>query len=147
VHYRGQQRSGRVVRLLSDIETKGRMARILVAVKDPLGLKSRTSDRPPLLIGEYVRVEIQGRLLTGVYRIPRSSLRDNDTIWLAGNGDTLKIEPVDILWRDDRIVLVKNNLQPGDRLVVSDLVTPVRGMPLDVLVGDSGSSVEQDGNG
>jgi len=147
VHYRGQQRSGRVVRLLSDLETQGRMARILVAVKDPLGLKSRPSDRPPLLIGEYVRVEIQGRLLTGVYRIPRSSLRDNDTIWLAGKGNALKIEPVDILWRDDRIVLVKNNLQPGDRLVVSDLVTPVRGMPLDVLVGDSGSSAEQDGNG
>lgn len=147
VNYRGQQRSGRVVRLLSDLETQGRMARIVVAVKDPLGLDSRPSDRPPLLIGEYVRVEIQGRLLTGVYRIPRSSLRDGETIWLADKDDTLTIEPVDILWRDDRIVLIKNNLEPGDRLVVSDLVTPVRGMPLDVLVGDGGSSLEQDGNG
>jgi RND family efflux transporter MFP subunit len=147
VRYRGYQRSGRVIRLLSDLETQGRMARIVVAVKDPLGLKARSPDRPSLLIGEYVRVEIQGRLLTGVYRIPRSSLRDNDTIWLAGKGDTLRIEPVDILWRDDRIVLVKNNLQPDDRLVVSDLVTPVQGMPLDVLVGDIRSSGEQDGNG
>lgn len=147
VRYRGYQRSGRVIRLLSDLETQGRMARIVVAVKDPLGLKARSSDLPSLLIGEYVRVEIQGRLLTGVYRIPRNSLRDNDAIWLAGKGDTLRIEPVDILWRDDRMVLVKNNLRPGDRLVVSDLVTPVQGMPLDVLISDTGSSEEQDGNG
>ena len=140
VSYRGHRRSGRVIRLLGDLETQGRMARILVAVKDPLGLESKTSDGPPLLIGEYVRVKIQGRLLTDVYKIPRASLRDNDTIWLAGTDDTLQIKPVEILWRDNRVVLVADHLQAGDRLVVSDLVTPVQGMALEVLAEQTGSA-------
>ena len=147
VSYRGHQRSGRVIRLLGDLETQGRMARILVAVKDPLGLAHKAPNDPPLLIGEYVRVSIQGRLLTGVYQIPRASLRDNHTIWLAGKDDTLQIKTVDILWRDDRVVLIKNHLQPGDRLVVSDLATPVHGMALDVLVDGIGSAGGEGDNG
>jgi multidrug efflux pump subunit AcrA (membrane-fusion protein) len=60
IHYRGHQRTGRVIRLLGDLEAQGRMARILVSVKDPLGRKGTQPDTMPLLIGEYVRVEIQG---------------------------------------------------------------------------------------
>ncbi len=147
VHYRGHQRSGRVIRLLGDLETQGRMARILVAVDDPLGLTRKSTHGPPLLIGEYVRVQIQGRLLTGVYRIPRSSLRDGNTIWLAAPDDTLQVKPVEIVWRDDRVVLVRDHLQAGDRLIVSDVVTPVPGMPLDVSTARSESNQGENGDG
>ena len=136
VHYRGFQRRGRVIRLLGDLEPQGRMARILVAVEDPLGLSDPQADDPPLLIGEYVRVTIQGERLTGVYRIPRSALRDNSTLWLVGPDDTLQIQPVETVWRDNRIVLVNNHLQPGDRLVTSDLATPVAGMTVEVSAAD-----------
>ncbi len=139
VHYRGTQRTGRVIRLLSDLETQGRMARILVSVKDPLGHADPSSDLPPLLIGEYVRVEIQGGALRDVYRIPRTALRDGDTIWVADEGDTLQIKPVDPVWRDDGFVLIADSLDPGARLIVSDLATPVTGMRVDPI---SGATVE-----
>ncbi|BBO71510.1 hemolysin D [Desulfosarcina alkanivorans] len=135
-HYRGHQGSGRVIRLLGDLETQGRMARILVSVKDPLGLKAPQHDRPPLLIGEYVRVAVQGERLTGVYRIPRSALRDNGTIWMVDASDTLRIQPVDTVWRDERMVLIANHIRPGDRLVVSDLAAPVDGMAVEAGSGD-----------
>lgn len=140
VHYRGTRRTGRVIRLLSDLETQGRMARILVSVEDPLGHADPRPDRPPLLIGEYVRVEIQGQALRDVYRIPRTALRDGDTIWVAGGGDTLQIKPVDIVWRDDRFVLITDSLDPGDRLIVSDLATPVAGMRVDPTAGSPAES-------
>ncbi|MFO7715264.1 efflux RND transporter periplasmic adaptor subunit [Desulfosarcina sp.] len=131
VSYRGNQRPGTVYRLLSDLETEGRMARILVSVRDPLVLQSKTGDPvPPLLIGEYVRVEIKGQRLTDVYRIPRSALRDNSTIWILSDDDTLKIMPVETVWRDADYVLMKNGLVPGQRLIVSDLSAPVDGLPL-----------------
>jgi RND family efflux transporter MFP subunit len=136
VHYRGFQRSGQVIRLLGDLEPQGRMARLLVVVEDPLGRNDPKADDPPLLIGEYVRVAIQGERLTGVYRIPRSALRDNNTIWLVGPDDTLQIQSVETVWRDNRIVLVQNHLQPGDRLVTSDLATPVAGMTVEVAAAD-----------
>jgi RND family efflux transporter MFP subunit len=131
VSYRGNQRPGTVYRLLSDLETEGRMARLLVSVRDPLALQSKTGDPvPPLLIGEYVRVEIKGQRLTDVYRIPRSALRDNSTIWILSDDDTLQIMPVETVWRDADHVLMKNGLVPGQRLIVSDLSAPVDGLPL-----------------
>jgi RND family efflux transporter MFP subunit len=152
VYYRGHQRAGRVIRLLGDLEDQGRMARILVSVKDPLGRQGTQPDRLPLLIGEYVRVEIQGERLTDVYRIPRSALRDNSTIWLVDASDTLQIRPVDTVWRDGRVVLIDNHIRPGDRLVVSDLATAVDGMPVEAINNDPASEgpaslAEEGGNG
>ena len=149
ISYRGIRRQGTVARLLSDLETDGRMARILVSVKDPLGLKSKTrEDAPPMLIGEYVRVEIQGQRLTDVYRIPRSALRDNSTIWILADDDTLKIMPVETVWRDADYVLMNNGIVPGQRLIVSDLSAPVDGLPLkdsDVGAAEAISSIPQSG--
>lgn len=133
VQYRnGFTRNGRVDRLLSDLEEEGRMARILVSVADPLGLQAGASERPPLLIGEYVTVEIEGREVEGVYRIPRTALRDNTRVWIVGGDETLDIREVETVWRDAGTVLIREGIEPGDRLVVSDLSIPVAGMPVRV---------------
>lgn len=135
VHYRGYERSGRVLRLLGDLEPQGRMARIMVSVDDPLGRGDREPVQP-LLIGEYVRVEIRGETLADIYRIPRSALRDNNTIWLVDADGALQIKPVVTVWSDDRHVLIHDRITPGDRLVVSDLAAPVAGMPVDAILSE-----------
>lgn len=127
-----QVRTGIVIKLLSDLEAEGRMARLLVSIKDPLDLSNPASDRPPLLIGEYVQVEIQGRELFDVFRIPRSALRDGARVWIAAPDDTLAIREVEPLWRDADTVLLRDGLQIGDRLILSDIAAPVAGMPLRV---------------
>ncbi|WP_319521378.1 efflux RND transporter periplasmic adaptor subunit [uncultured Desulfosarcina sp.] len=142
VFYRGNRRLGTVARLLSDLETEGRMARILVSVEDPLGLKGdHPPSGPPMLIGEYVRVEIQGRTIDDVYRIPRTALRDNSSIWILGEDNTLHIVPVETVWRDADHVLIQDGIEAGDQLIVSDLSTPVAGMQLKEDTADA-SAVE-----
>ncbi len=133
----GFERKGTVFKLLSDLESQGRMARVLVSVQNPLGLAQPDAGQPPLLIGEYVRVDIQGRQVDNVYRIPRSALRDNRHVWVVGDDGTLEIRNVDTVWRDARTVLIKEGLQPGDRLIVSDLPTPIAGMPLKLESAES----------
>jgi RND family efflux transporter MFP subunit len=123
----GHSIRGQVVRLLGDLASEGRMARILVAVKDPLGRK-RGAQGPPLLIGEYVRVEIEGRQLSDVFVVPRAALRDDATVWLVGDDSTLQIREVKTLWRDADTVVLKDSLKEGDALVVTDLPAPVAGM-------------------
>ena len=130
IYRSGLERTGTVIKLLGDLETEGRMARILVSVDDPFGLDKQGPAPPPLLIGEYVRVEIAGKRLDGVFRIPRTALRDNAKVWVAGARDQLDIRPVETIWRDSRSVLLKSGLAPGDRVIVSDLPAPVAGMPL-----------------
>jgi len=130
----GHKCSGTVMRLMGDLATEGRMARILVEVSDPLGLNRSSRDRPPLLIGEYVRIEIQGRRLDDVFKLPRTALRDNSWIWIADENQTLEIRKVRPVWRDADIVLLKDDLKPGEHVVVSDLPAPVQGMTLQVDV-------------
>ena len=128
----GHAIEGRVVRLLGDLTDQGRMAKIIVAVNDPLGRTASKNHRPPLLIGEYVGLQILGRHLDNVFSIPRTALRDNDTVWLLDGQNKLEIRGVMPVWRDTDHVLLRNNLKPGDRLVVSDLAAPVVGMELRV---------------
>ncbi len=132
LHRNGYEITGSVIRLLGDLESEGRMARILVEVKDPLNLENDIKDQPALLIGEYVRIEIQGRELQNVFRISRTALRDNSMIWVVNKDSKLEIRRVDTLWRDTTTVLLRDGLMPGDQLIVSDLPAPINGMPVQV---------------
>ena len=134
--------SGKVIRLMGDLATEGRMARILVEVTDPLGLKTSQQDRAPLLIGEYVRAKILGHKLDGVFQIPRTALRDNSNIWIIKENQTLEIRKVYPVWRDADVVLLKDDLKPGEQLIVSDLAAPVEGMT--VRVNTSTSEMKND---
>ena len=134
LHRNGYEIAGTVTKLLGDLGSEGRMARILVEVEDPLNLKKGEHSQPALLIGEYVRIEIEGRTLQNVYRIPRTALRDNSRIWVANRDGKLDIRPVETLWRDAQTVLLRVGLAPDDQLIVSDLPAPINGMP--VQVGD-----------
>jgi RND family efflux transporter MFP subunit len=137
VRRNGRERTGEVIKLLVDLETEGRMARILAAVKDPLGLQdTKGKTIRPLLIGEYVRVEIEGPAVTQVFRIPRAALRDNDTIWVVADDSSLDIRSVRTLWRDKQTVFLKEGLNPEDQLIVSDLAAPVAGMKIQVEGAD-----------
>ena len=133
----GAVRKGRVIKLLSDLEDEGRMARLLITVLDPLGLTNSGNAHPPMLIGEYVRVQIQGRQIPAAYSIPRSALRGNNRIWIVDKQGKLEIRRIEALWRDNQTVLLQNGLQPGERIVVSDLATPISGMTVRVKGEDA----------
>lgn len=122
------ERRGEVVRFLADLDPVGRMARIIVAVDDPLGTGEDSG--VPLLLGSYVRVEIEGREREPVFSIPRAALREGNRIWLLGDDSRLEIREVDILWKAADRVLVHNMLHDGDRIIVSRIQTPVSGMQL-----------------
>jgi len=123
-------REGRVLRLLGDLSKEGRMARLLISVPDPLGLREREGGGKQLVIGEYVRVELEGEVLHDVFLIPRTALHNDREIWLATGEGKLAVRPVTTLWRDEENVLIKDGLQAGDLLVVSELPVPVDGMAI-----------------
>ena len=103
-------REGRVIRLLADLDSAGRMARFLVRVEHPFD----TNAGLPLLLGAYVKVEIEGMAVESVCRLPRAALRDGSQVWIMGDGDRLEIRPVEVAWGEETESLVRG-LQPGDR--------------------------------
>ena len=117
-------REGRVVRVLGDLDPRGKMARVLVEIEDPLGL---TSEAPPFLLGSVVEVRIEGRAIDEVYVVPRLALRGGDEVWTVEDGK-LAIRPVEVVWRGKDRVFVRAELGRRSRVVTSRLATPVAGM-------------------
>lgn len=138
------ERKGRVIKLLGDLDAEGRMARVLVSVKDPLDQHGNEIKRPPLLIGDYVRVEIEGHELEGVFKIPRTALRDNSKIWIERGEGLLHIRQVEVVWRDPQYIFLRDGLKEGERLIVSDLATPVEGMKVIIEQPDGRGSGKGD---
>ncbi len=127
---RGQTIAGRIIRLLGDLDAASRMARLLIEVKDPLRRQANARGGLPLLIGEFVRVEILGQKLEAVITIPRAALRDGETVWMLNEDMTLRILKVMPIWRDKEAVVIQNALRDGDRIIISELSAPVAGMQL-----------------
>jgi RND family efflux transporter MFP subunit len=138
IYDQGKERTGTVDRLMADLATQGRMARVLIEVPDPLGLESPHSGYKPLLIGDYVSVEIQGKKLDRVYQIPRTALRDDSYVWIARDDHTLEIRKVHPVWRDADVVLLQDEVSPGEQLIVSDLPAAVEGMPVQAAISEAG---------
>ncbi|MEM1024452.1 MAG: efflux RND transporter periplasmic adaptor subunit [Myxococcota bacterium] len=124
------ERRGEVIEVLSDLDQVGRMARVLVAIEDPLHLDRPEADRQPLLLGAFVEASLEGRAVQDVAVIPRPALRGEDEVWLMDAEDRLEIRDVEIVWRGRDEVYVQRGLKAGERLVTSRIATPVPGMAL-----------------
>jgi RND family efflux transporter MFP subunit len=145
------ERSGRVDRLLGEVERAGRLARVRILVEDPLGLEdagSRDETLDPLLLGSYVRVEITGPPVEGVLELPRAVVRNNESIWVMDAGRRLRFRDLDVIVGRPDTVLARVALEPGDEIVSSPLPVAIPGMPLERLgaPGDAGDSPETDGD-
>jgi RND family efflux transporter MFP subunit len=128
------ERSGHVVRVLSELQEEGRMAQLIVAVNDPFQRSTPPEERRiPLLLGSFVRVELEGAQLHNVVELPRAAVREGDTVWLVDAQDQLEIREVEVRWRTRESVLVGGGLKPGERVITSRLAVPLPNMPLRVV--------------
>ena len=130
------ERKGHISRLLGDVDPSGRMARVLVAIDDPLGLKDSALRQSPFLIGTYVRVSIHGPVLENVFVLPRLVLREGQHVWMKSKSGTLDIQKVDVLWKTEENIVVGNGLQQGDELIISALPIAIPGMKVKTEIGE-----------
>jgi RND family efflux transporter MFP subunit len=121
-------RRGRLLRLLADLEPAGRMARVVVAVEDPLG--NVQEGGVPLLLGSYVRVVIEGRRLENIVSVPRTALKAGDTIWVLRSDSRLEIRSVDIAWSGRDRIFISRGLSAGEMVVTGTVANAVDGMQL-----------------
>lgn len=120
-------RRGRVIRLLGDLDPAGRLARVLVAVDDPLSLADGGA---PLLFESYVDLEILSDREADVVPLERGWLHPGDRVYVYGAGGELDIRQVEIGWRKPDTVMVTGGIAPGEQVVTSPLASAVEGMKL-----------------
>jgi RND family efflux transporter MFP subunit len=126
-------RDGRLIRLLPGLETKGRMARLLVEIDDPLALDTENNGKPKVMIGSFVRVEIEGRQIHRAVELPREYLRNGNQIWVYDETGKLAIQDVSIGFKNRDSVLITARVKDGESIVISDISTPVEGLVLKTM--------------
>jgi len=123
-------RTGTVIRALGDLESAGRLARVLVEVDDPFARRPGPADRSILRFEQMVEVELEGETLAGIIALDSAWLRDGGKIWIRNDDNRLEIRPVTPIYRDARVALLADGLRAGERVVTSELTIAVPGMEL-----------------
>ena len=122
-------RTGVVVSSLPGVAATDRQAQVLVAVDDPLDLK--TKGQPRLLLNDFVSVELQGRTLANTVTVPLTQLEDDDSIWVV-NDSRLTRRELNVVYRGRKLAWVSNGFQRGDQLLANRLDGVVEGQPVRV---------------
>ena len=126
-------RRGTVVELLGDVTENGRMAQVLVAIQDPLELDKPENGRRPLLLGEYVRVDIEGPVLRDVIVLPRPTIREGSRVWVKNAENQLEVRQIDVVLSRKDTVLISRGLQDGDQVITSQLTAAIPGLLLQTV--------------
>lgn len=139
------ERQGYVERVLPNLDDTGAMARVLVTIDDPLGIRARSAQKlaakgktdaeaaahdalVPLLLNSYVNVEIDAPPLESAIEIPRLALREGDQVFVVDAQSRLRIRTIEVAWRGEHAVYATGGIQDGERLVTSRVAAPVDGM-------------------
>lgn len=126
----------RIVRTEGVVDETSRVTYAVASIDDPYRLRS---DGDVLPVGTFVRGTIEGISMDAVFRLPRSALRGADGFLFASDGDVLEIRQLAILRSDEDFVYVQDDVEPGDRLIVTAIESPVDGMTVRTRVAETGS--------
>jgi hypothetical protein len=98
------------------------MINVVIRVNKPYETK------PPLAVGLFVTVDIEGRTLENAAMLPRAALRENNVVWVVDKNGKLTFRKVSVARLTFDAVLVEGGLKNGEMVVVSSLKAVTDGM-------------------
>ncbi len=94
----------------------------------------------PLVEGMFCAVEIPGKTMEQVYRLPRWAVSFEGQVYMA-EGKHLKRRAVVIMRNQDEDTFVSRGFEPGELVVTTRLVNPLPNTLLDFDIEEGGSTV------
>ena len=79
----------------------------------------------PLVEGMFCRVEIPGKSLRNVIRLPRWSVSFENTVYVANDQNRLVTVPVTVVRSEGEDVFISTGLNPGQTVIVTRLTDPL----------------------
>ncbi len=122
--------SGQVDRIEGKLDERTRMINVVVRVQEPY------AKRPPLVVGLFVTVEIEGRILPEAAVIPRSALHGGDVVWVVEKDRRLHFRKVEVARVHGDEAIIKTGLAAGEGVVVTPLKAVTDGMTVRVAAGE-----------
>ena len=137
--YAGQQFfwQGSMVRTEAEIDSQSRMFYGVVRVKNEL-----SETQPPLVIGLFVDIDIEGRKVDNIISLPRSAIRDNNQVLVVDSQNRLRFRHVKLLRIQHDEVLISEGLQQGERVCISPLQIVVDGMAVKAMSNEDNTPTD-----
>ncbi|MCZ6710603.1 MAG: efflux RND transporter periplasmic adaptor subunit [Gammaproteobacteria bacterium] len=116
---------GEVVRTEGELDPNTRMVNVVARVREPYVSRD---GRPPLAVGLFVEVEIQGRTFPDLVVLPRLALRGERQVLIVDHDSRLRFRDVEVFRRTNDEVYISDGLQRGERVCISPLQSTADGM-------------------
>ena len=126
---RSAYRKGHLYTQIGALDQQTRLARLLVKVKDPLGLNTEKTKLPQLIIGSFVEAHVKASKIENVIKIDRDFLRSENTVWVMKDGE-LSIRKPEIVLMDQKFAYIKKGIADGEKIVTSNISTVTDGVAL-----------------
>lgn len=125
------EREGYVLRLLGGVDPNGRLVQVLIVVEDPLNIENHDTVQFPLLLGAKVNVQFGSTEVTGAVKVPKSTIHEDNKIWIKNKSNKLEIKKVNILSEEgDSVYISGEGFDDGDEIITSDIPVASPGMEL-----------------
>ena len=116
--------NGNIARVEGTIDSQTRQLFVVAEVKDPYNF--RQDGTPPLKIGQFVNVLIQGHQLNDVIVLPRKAMTPSGNINVIEEGILQRFSATTI-WKDDENIVIKNEFNGSQHISISPLGDVVSG--------------------
>lgn len=122
--------NGMVLGSEASVDEFNRQLYVIAKIMDPFSEDPAQPGRPPLTLGTFVDVEIEGREFEDVFVVQRRAFLNGSQLWIVDQHDRLQRRQVEILYKGRDVIYVSKGLNPGDNVVLSHLKTAVDGLPV-----------------
>lgn len=126
--------TGYVDRAEASLDEQTRTIDVIVRVPDPftagvpVGAVTALDGAPPLLVGKFVDVEIEGLAPQSYFRVQRAALRPGNEVWAVDGNGAVTIVPVRTLQRGDDEVYLTGALEDGQAVITGGIQFATDGM-------------------
>ncbi len=116
--------TGVVHRTEGALEEATRTLNVIVRVR---GSDMNRGTRPPLLVGTFVTVYLEGRYYEQYFTLPRETLQDGGEIWVVRGGQIYP-QPIEILHEVEDTLYTLSGITTEDSVITSTLNVVTEGM-------------------
>jgi len=106
---------------------------LTVAVRiDAENAVSQTESGLPLVEGMFCSVQIPGKKLESVFRLPRWAVTFDNTVYIANAENRLQTVPVSVARTEGDTIYISEGLSAGDTVITTRLIDPLENALLEV---------------
>lgn len=144
-----QHWASKITRYEGVVDMTSRVHYVVAQLDDPYGIiEGNQADE--LRMGTFVNADITGKTVESALAIPRRAIHGANTVYLVDEKNKLHISEIDILRSEVEFVYTLQNLPENQRLVVTNIETPVEGMTLRIdgeeVIEEQTAEVNRDGD-